>query len=226
MQTLQRRFLVLVFCLALVGAAFWATSTVSAGPERSGEFLPKAGDIVFCEVCDEDHEIQFTNFGTLKEIPFPGAESNKILAEVGKEFVSKSGLRTVPIYIRSLSGRGFVEGVGETRFWLDPTRPATSALWEKVPGQRFPAVQEMRFHFFYTTEAFPGKIFRSVNVAIMHTDNLFAFPPRPNTHYHLAAPVELEDVSEPGVVVGRVMANQAVVVPHKPSPRVQEREGG
>jgi hypothetical protein len=223
MKILKRRSLVLVFSLALVGVAFWATSALSAGPERSGE-LPQTGTVVFCATCHNIHEVEFSEFGTFKEMPFPGAETNRIIAEVGQETLSKSGLRTVPLYIRSIGGRGFVEGVGETRFWLDPTRPATSVIQEKVAGKRFPAVQEMRFHFFYTTEAFPGKIFRSVDLAVMHSDNLRAFPPPPNTHYHLVAPVRLEEVSAPGVIVGRVVANEAVVVQDRPSPRVQENE--
>jgi hypothetical protein len=153
--------------------------------------------------------------GTIKAMP--GADPSQLVAEAGAAFLSKSGRTVVPIHIRSLGGKGFVEGVGETRYWLDATRPETSAIWEKVPGTGFPAIQEMRFHFFYTVEAFPGKVFRSLNPAIMRSDNVLAFPPPPGTYYRLAKPVDLEEISEPGVVAGQIVRNQARIPHGKPN---------
>jgi len=87
----------------------------------------------------------------------------------------------------------------------------TGAIWEKTAGTEFPAVQEMRFHFFYTVEALEGKVFRSINPARMRSDNVRAFPPPPGTIYRLLEPVQLEDINEPGVVAGEILSNQVEV---------------
>lgn len=214
MKILRRKSLVLAFSLVLLATgAFWATSSLAAGSERLS--LLKAEGTVFCDVCDLEHVATFTSLGTIKERP--GAEPSQLVAEAGAAFQSKSGRTVVPIHIRSLSGKGFVEGVGETRFWLDATRPETGAIWERTPGTGFPAIQEMRFHFFYTVEAFPGKVFRSLNPAIMRSDNVLAFPPPPETRYRLVEPVDLEDISEPGVVAGQILRNRAVIPHGKPN---------
>lgn len=213
MRILRRKSLVLAFSLLLAAGAFWATSSLAAGSE--GPSLLKAEGEVFCSVCDLEHVATFDGFGTVKERP--GAEPSQLVAEVGAAFLSKSGRTVVPIHIRSLGGKGFVEGMGETHFWLDAARPETSAIWERVPGTGFPAVQEMRFHFFYTVEAFPGKVFRSLNPAIMRSNNVLAFPPPPETRYRLAKPVDLEEISEPGVVVGQIVRNQAIIPHGKPN---------
>ena len=204
--------------LALLGVGvFWATSSMAAKPERL--MLPqKEGLIASCgeetppEHYDQ-HNITIDSLGTFTEIG-TGAPS-QIMAEVGRQFVAKSGLKTVPLKIVSIGGKGHAEGIGETRFWLDATRPVTSAIWEKQAGTEFPAIQEMRFHFFYTIEAMPGRVFRSVNPAVMRSNDVRAFPPPPGTVYRLAGPVEIEDVSQPGVVIGRVNSNRVVI----PRPR-------
>ena len=69
----------------------------------------------------------------------------------------------------------------------------------------------MRFHFFYSLEAMPGKVYRSIKPARMRSNNVRAFPPPSGTVYRLMEPVELEEVSDPGVVVGRVLANRIAI---------------
>src|SRR5215208_625525 len=207
----KRRSLVLIVSRAVLGTgAFWATSSFAARPQIAT--LPTTAGLT--AVCPEtgtgeehwdQHITTINGLGTFQEVV--GEASTPTMAQVGRQFISKQGLKTVPLQIVSIGGRGFVEGVGETRFWLDPTRPVKSAIWEKRAGTEFPAVQEMRFHFFYTVEARPGTIYRSINPAVMRSDNVRAFPPLPGTVYHLVKPVELEDISAPGVVVGKVLSN-------------------
>ena len=210
---LQRRSLVFLAALALIGAgAFWATSSMAAGPQR--HMLPnKASDVpVQCDQPvfeEEGHNVNIPDIGSFQE--GPASEPTRILVDVESPFIAKSGLKTVPLRLISIGAKGFAEGIGETRFWLDPTRPVQSAIWEKRAGTEFPAIQEMRFHFFYTLEAMPGKVYRSINPARMRSDNVLSFPPSPGTVYRLAEPVQLEDISRPGVVAGTVLTNRAVV---------------
>jgi hypothetical protein len=210
-----RRSLVFVCFLILVGAGvFSAASTRAAKPEKA--MLPKvAGVMVACDPGVtppehyDQHQIVIDSLGTFTEVG-TGAPS-QIMVEVGHQFLTKSGQKTVPLKIVSIGGTGFAEGLGATRFWLDATRPVTSAIWEKQLGTEFPAIQEMRFHFFYTMEAMPGRVFRSVNPAVMRSDDVRAFPPPPGTVYNLAKAVELEDASEPGIVFGRIVSNRVVI---------------
>jgi hypothetical protein len=219
---MKRKFLVLSFFLALVaaGAFFWAGSSTAAKLERAT--LPTVAQPTTTAFCDGDYtdppegdfkEVTFSGLGTYQETGI--GKATQIMARVKPAFISKSGLKTVPLEIVSIGGRTFAEGIGETRFWLDATRPVPSAIWEKRPGTEFPAVQEMRFHFFYTLEALPGRVFRSINPAIMRSNNVRAFPPLSGTRYHLVQPVEIEDVSDPGVVVGKVLSNEFTVGRHR-----------
>lgn len=204
-----RRSIVLVFVLALVGlGAFWVSSSVADTPEKLT--LPKEDLAQICGIKppEEAHTVQITGAGTFQET---SGEASPIVVRIGQPYKLKTGQKAVPLHTISISGTGFAEGVGGTRYWLDPTRPVTSAIWEKRPGTEFPAIQEMRFHFFYTLEAMPGKVYRSVNPARMRSNDVRAFPPPSGTTYSLMEPVELEEVSEPGVVAGKVLANRIVI---------------
>lgn len=223
MRALQRRPLVFGLFLALLGAGtFWASSLMAARPERAT--LPsEAGVQTFCPEDGtnhpELHQVTITGVGTFQERSVEGP--SQIIVQVDKQFRSRNGLKTVPFQIVSIAGRGFAEGIGETQFRLDASRPVTSAIWEKEPGTEFPAIQEMRFHFFYTVEAMPGKVFRSVNPAVMRSEHVAAFPPPPGTTYRLVKAIALEEVGNPGVIVGRILSNQVVI----PGPRGErERE--
>jgi hypothetical protein len=214
MRIRGRRSLVLALALASIGVgAFWANSLRADRLVRTT--LPtEIGTTVDCTAEEiVGHLVVIDGWGRLQETPERG--SNRIIAEIGRPFVAKSGVKTVPFKILSVTGGGSVEGMGESKFWLDATRPVTSAIWEKRPGTEFPAIQEMRFHFFHTFEGMPGRVFRSMNPARMRSDHVAAFPPPPGTVYRLAEPVQLEDISEPGVVIGRVLSNRAEI----PRPR-------
>ena len=205
-----RRAIVLAFALVLVGAgASWVSSSVADTPRKL--MLPqKATVAVICGIksADEAHLVQIDGAGTFQET---SGEASPIVVKIEQPYKLKTGQKTVPLSAISISGTGYAEGIGGTRYWLDPTRPVASAIWEKTPGTEFPAIQEMRFHFFYTFEAMPGKTFRSINPARMRSNNVRAFPPPSGTTYRLVEPVELEEISAPGVVVGRVLANRVVI---------------
>lgn len=215
MKVLGSRSLVLMFALVLGMGALWATASMADRPER--QMLPNKSE-TSSEVCGissapEDGEVtKAASLEGLGEFEDKSAGSTtRIMAQIGERYRSNKGLATVPLKVISIGGKGFAEGIGETNFWLDASRPVTSAIWEKQPGTEFPAVQEMRFHFFYTVEAMPGRIFRSVNPARMRSEDVRAFPPPPGTVYRLQEPVQLEDIKEPGVVVGQILSNQVVV---------------
>lgn len=212
MKALGRRSVVLVFSLVLVGGVtLWTTSTVAAR-----QALPAPGTIS----CPPPHPL-FPNCSPTicKTVTIDGlgtfntgaTSSSPVVAEAGDAYISSAGLKTVPLKLASLSGTAFAEGIGETKFWLDASRSVESAVWEKSPNTEFPAIQEMRFNFFYTVEAMPGKVYRSVRPAVMRADNLNAFPPPPGTVYRLVRSVELEDVDNPGTSVGRIESNQVVI---------------
>lgn len=204
-----RQSIVLVFALVLVGAgASWVSSSVADTPRKLT--LPQETIAAVCGVKppEEAHLVQINGAGTFQET---SGEASPIVVRVGQQYKLKTGQKVVPLGAVSISGQGFAEGIGGTRYWLDPTRPVNSAIWEKTPGTEFPAIQEMRFHFFYTLEAMPGKTFRSINPARMRSNNVRAFPPPSGTVYRLMEPVRLEEVSEPGVVAGRVLANRVVI---------------
>ena len=226
MKVLRLRSLFFGLFLALLGVStFWASSLLAAAPEKPT--LPAAGTKVACDPDSEPahasqpwHPLYVEGMGTFQEVST--GETSPIMVEVEQHFIAKSGLKTVPMRIVSFGGRAFAEGIGETRFWLDATRPVTSAIWEKRAGTEFPAIQEMRFHVFYTVEALPGKVLRSINPTVMRSNDVRGFPPPPGTVYKLVRPVELEDVNEPGVVVARLLAN-TVVIPKQRSEREREQ---
>jgi hypothetical protein len=208
----QKPLLVLLSASLVSVAAFWAASShVSAG-ERA--MLPNAPGVT--TVCDDagideeaPHEGDLEGFGAFQEVG--GGKRTQIVVRLGAPYRTEKGLKTVPFEILSIGTSGFADGLGATSFSLDASRPVTSAIWEKEPGTEFPAIQEMRFHFLYTVEAMPGKVFRSVNPAVMRSDNVLAFPPPRGTTYQLAGPVELEDLSKPGAPAGRILRNRATV---------------
>jgi hypothetical protein len=206
MKRVRNSVIVASSVLLLVAGAFWAMSTTQATTVQ----LPGSGTITICNVdFRQDKDVTFPDLGTFHTIGL--SDSPELVVKAGPSFISNGFLKTVPLAILSNGGHAFGEGIGETRFWLDANRPAPSFIAENSPGTDFPATQVMRFNFFFTAEAFPGKVFRSVGPAAMRSTNVQSFPPPAGTVYKLVAPVDLEDVANPGVVVGRVVANRAEV---------------
>lgn len=207
MSVPRRRTLAFAFALVLMAAGTFWVASLSANLTKAT--LP-AEELVDCGFHPE-------GWVDPKLVAFSGVSGNfetistggsPIVAQAGKPYVSKSGLKTVPLRIMGIGGKAFAEGIGETHFWFDGARPIESHIWERKPGTEFPAIQQMRFHFYYTVEAMPGKLFRSMNPAVMRSDFVNAWPPPPGTIYRLINPVSLEEVSNPGVAAGVVLSNR------------------
>jgi hypothetical protein len=213
MRVLRRPLVMIGLLLVLAGVgALWATATRGTKPQQpeGRPMLPKAEVIVECDADrSPDKIVVVPDEGTFRMVGM--GDAPPIVAITGQTFISKNSLKTVPLRIIANGGHSFAEGIGETRFWLDATRPVQSAIWEKSPGTEFPAIQEMRFHFFFTMESKPGKLFRTMNPSIMRSDDVRAFPPPAGTEYRLMEPINIEDVNEPGVVAARVISNRVVI---------------
>jgi len=160
-----------------------------------------------CHFENGEHKGWIEGLGT-----FSLASTEDIEAFVGESSTDREGKRVTPIRIRGMAGRGYATGIGETVYWLDTSRPVASGLRSKLRGQEFPAVHEMGFHLFFTTEALPGKIFRSINPAVMVNNNATSFPPKPGSRYVLKNVVDFEAVDAPGVVAARIVSNTTTYV--------------
>lgn len=222
MSVPRRRTLVFAFALVLLAAgAFWVAS-LSANLTRAT--LPVEEQLTSCGAHEEGwvdpKEVTISSLGTFQTMSMGGSP---IVAQAGKAYISKSGLKTVPLRIASINGKAFAEGIGETNFWFDGARPVESHVWERKPGTEFPAIQQMRFHFYYTAEALPGKLYRSMNPAIMRSDFVKSWPPPPGTVYRLMNPVSLEDIDQPGVVAGVVVSNRIAMGPKGDKPQLPTR---
>jgi hypothetical protein len=165
---------------------------------------------------ENPHWMEGVHYLQIDDGPQFAVTSEESIAAEGEEtkrFVDRNGLTTMPVRILGMAGRGYAEGVGETVYWLDKGRPtAGSVVRGKVRGAEFPAVHEMHFHLILTTEALPGRTFRSINPAVMVNNNATAFPPPVGSRYELKNVVELEDVEQPGVVVLRILSNKNQIV--------------
>jgi hypothetical protein len=226
MRIRARRTLVLTFFLvALCAGAIWAAAALTSKPHFDKGALPKAeaaGETVACDAdVAPDKLIVVPDMGSFKMAGV--GDAPPIVSVIGKPFLARDGRKTVPLRIIANGGHSFADGIGETRFWLDATRPLPSYIQEKVKGTELPAVQEMRFHFFFAMEARPGKLYRTINPSIMRSDNVVAFPPPPGTIYRLMEPINLEDVTEPGVVAARVVSNRVVIPQSRLAPDTDTR---
>src|SRR4051794_9559395 len=128
MRVLGRRSLILVLLLLVAVGGFSASSTLAGKDEKP--MLPQgAGGVAACGPDDtppehyDQHGIVIDAIGSFTEVG-TGAPS-QIMVEVGRQFLAKSGRKTVPLKLVSIGGTGFAEGLGATRFWLDATRPVT-----------------------------------------------------------------------------------------------------
>jgi hypothetical protein len=217
MGILKARSRILLSSLLVIGVvAFWATASLASKPAIEKGMLPTEKDIAQEVACDADINsdklVEILDTGEGEFLTHAMSDSTPMAVRIGKPYVSREGLKTVPLRILTSGGRHSGEGIGETRFWFDPTRPVESAIWERTSGTEFPAIQEMRFHFFFTLDSRPGKLYRSMTPATMRSDNVATFPPPTNTAYRLIRPVELEDVTEPGIAALRIKSNRVVLL--------------
>lgn len=159
-------------------------------------------------IVDGVHIYQINGLGE-----FSAASTESIAASFEEKYIDREGLSTVPIKVLGMAGRGYTDAVGETMYWLDKSRPVEgSRMQSKTRDSDFPGVHEMHFHLLLTTEALPGRTFRTINPAVMVNNNAMSFPPKVGARYVLKNVVELEDVNEPGVVVIRILSNKNQIV--------------
>ena len=80
------------------------------------------------------------------------------------------------------------------------------------PGSAFPATQEMHVNIFVKIEAMKEVTLRNVRPGILLNPSVDSFPPR-NARYDLQAPMDLEDVANPGPVLAQIVAYTARINP-------------
>ncbi|HYG63324.1 MAG TPA: hypothetical protein VEL74_12135 [Thermoanaerobaculia bacterium] len=195
---LRKSYLVGLAILALaVTAIFINTSGLSA---QSSE--------------DEYHTLLgYHGYQSPGGVIFESASTESISANVEEKYLDRKGLATRELNVRGMAGRGYSEGLGETMYWLDKSRPVKgSVVRAKTPGAEYPAVHEMHFHLLLVSDIFPGKTLRSINPAIMVNNNATSFPPKPGARYQLKNVVELEDVENPGEVMFRIVSNRNQII--------------
>lgn len=202
--------------LGLSALGITAAIVLLAGPttvaSTGGDDLPPPNEAQECLKADAS-VVEIGGLGTFN-LDLKGSIAVRTLPG----FVSARGYHTVPLEILGSASRDYAEGLGEVAVWIDKSRPATgSFLRERTKGEGFPAIQHMRFHIFFETEALPGRRFRSIAPVHVVSQRVESFPPRKGTQYLLTAPVELEDVDRPGVVAVRVASGDVRITGSGPA---------
>jgi hypothetical protein len=197
--------------LVLAGAgAFWATSSSQASIVSNTFPLPK-GPIGPCGGPD----VSGSKTGTILGLNFQtlGTSAAATMFQAGNATLGTDGKWNQELITTSIGGHAEGDGIGGTDFALDtsPGRQVKGSMNEELAGAGFPITSTVRFHFVFTADAFPGKVFRSMTPAAMRSTHVTAMPPPSGTVYNLVAPVPLEDVSHPGVMVGQILTNHVVV---------------
>ncbi|MFN7963860.1 MAG: hypothetical protein U0002_21530 [Thermoanaerobaculia bacterium] len=202
------RLAVIIPLGAVAVLALWAAQTPASTPAIASWVT--TGTFARCNVdFTSIHNIDFPTTGPFTTLG--QTDSPELVIEVGPTSINGQGLKVADLYVRQIAGHGIAEGLGNTYFWLDTSRPVVSTLQQKTTASEFPAIEEVRFHFLFRADALPGQTFRSRNPAVMRSDNVGAFPPPPGTIFNLKNAVDLEDVANPGTTAGRVTGNRVVV---------------
>lgn len=161
---------------------------------RSLSTLANTGAIAECACHDSAATFMIDN----RE--FVGQFDGNISVRLGKPLISPDRLTTVPLHLIGYTTSSDVPGMGRTTLDLDFSRPIpVSDVTASREQEFFPAVQTMRLQILATTEAFKGRLLRSVSPGILRNANAHDFPPPVGSTYSLEAPVDLEDVASPGV---------------------------
>jgi len=131
---------------------------------------------------------------------FVGQFDGSISVRLGKPLLSQDRLTTIPLHIVGYTTSSDIPGMGQTTFDFDFSRPIPpSEVEARHEREFFPAVQTMRLHILVTTDAFKGKVLRSVSPGALRNLDARDFPPPTGSTYTLEAPIGLEDIANPGV---------------------------
>ena len=161
------------------------------------------GTVAAC-TCDADNaQVEIVGQGT-----FPATVSGQMVVTTGHE-IQQDGLATIPLAITTHATSGDLGDIGTIAVNHDANRtPPLSRLQELTPGTGFPAMQEMYVNILVTSSAMPGVTLRSVSYGTLRNGSQDSFPPA-NANYVLQAPIDLEDVENPGAVVARIVSYTA-----------------
>jgi hypothetical protein len=156
----------------------------------------------------------------INEKEFTGQFEGQISARLGKAQTSAMRLATIPLNVIGYTTSSNIPGMGQTTLDFDFNRPV--GLSEVVASHEekfFPAVQTMRLHILVTTDAFKGKTLRSMAPGELRNTNTEDFPPPVGSTYSLGAPVMLEDIANPGVVLATLKTVNTSIVSTEFSPK-------
>lgn len=128
----------------------------------------------------------------------------------------------VPLLIQEHVNDGIGNIIGPITMRMDPDRdPPQSTITAIVPGMPFPAIEDHIFNVQVTIpNLLPGitlrnKISDDSSPAIFRNSNVTNFPPQ-NDVYNLVAPIDLEDVNNPGPVLATIKSFPLTVNPATP----------
>ena len=169
---------------------------------------PRFGDDVVCQCVADDARLELVGGGE-----YAASFSGEMAVTVDESF-EENGYAIVPLAIRGHRTVGHAEGLGRLTVDRDPEREAPpSRLAEIEPGTGFPATQDMHVKICVTApDVLPGVALRNVEPGILRNVGQESFPPR-NARYELQAPLDLERVDEPGMIVARILSYTANINP-------------
>jgi hypothetical protein len=155
--------------------------------------------------------------GQTYQVDFQG--STTVLLDPDKLARFKAGvISIVPMQVQADTNDGIGNIIGPTTWRQDPDRiPPQSTLTSTDPDQPFPAVHDYLLNIQVTIpNLLPGitlrnKITNGQNLILRNT-NVTDFPSQ-NAVYNLVAPVELEDVNNPGPVLATLLSFPSIWTP-------------
>lgn len=159
-------------------------------------------------MCLADHVVmEIPNVGT-----FSGDFEGSLTVAPGVQ-IMQDERAMLPLAIRGHKTEGNIDRLGRVSVSHDGTRPAPlSHLRQNEPGNAFPATQEMYVNILVKIEKLEGITLRNVRPGVLLNPSLDSFPPR-NAKYDLQAPMDLEDVDNPGPVLARIVSYTARINP-------------
>src|SRR5438477_8071573 len=124
---------------------------------RSFSALARTSAIAAC-AC-HDYAAEFV----IGDKEFVGQFDGSIAVRLGKPHLSSDGLTTVPLHVIGYTTSSNIPGMGHTTLDFDFSRPIAAS--DVAAGHRsefFPGTQTMRLQILVTTDAFKGKLLRSM----------------------------------------------------------------
>lgn len=167
----------------------------------------RAGQPVKCECAADKAVIEVLGSGTF-EANFSGFMEVVPEGETIDEGRARLALR---ITGHETIGRG--DGIGRITVDHDFDRPAPLSELRQISVEgAFPAEQLMHVNILVTLDALPGVTLRNVRTGLLRNPHQDSFPPK-DAFYDLEEPMELEDVTNPGVSVARIVSYRANINP-------------